>query len=66
MVRYSMFILAVLGSAATAIAAITPSATDDGFRAGNITVVEKNQAFPQLGPLITEDCMTEDCSDVAS
>lgn len=66
MIRYTMFILAVLGSAATAIAAITPSETDGDMRAGNITVIEKNQAFPQLGPLIFEDCLTEDCSDVAS
>ena len=65
MIRYSLFIFAVLGSAATAIAAITPQTAEPQFDARNVTVIEKNQAFPQFGPLIFEDCQTEDCSDAA-
>jgi hypothetical protein len=29
----------------------------------NITVIEKNQIFPVLGPITVEDCAVEDCSD---
>ncbi len=63
MIRYSLFILAVLGSAATAIAAIAPGNTVVQYDASHVTVIEKNQAFPQFGPLVVEDCAAEDCSD---
>ena len=62
MIRYSLFILAVLGSAATAIASIAPGAIAVQYDASHVTVIEKNQAFPQFGPLVYEDCATEDCS----
>lgn len=65
MVRYTLFILVVIGSAATAIASIAPQ--DPLAEAGkNITVIEKNQAFPAVGPLVIEDCVTEDCSETSA
>lgn len=59
MIRYSLFALTVLATAATAIAAVAP--TKDDF--SNVTVIEKNQAFPVYGPLVVEQCTMEDCSD---
>jgi hypothetical protein len=66
MLRYSLFVAAVLGSAATAIAAIAPVADDMNTSSKNLTVIEKNQAFPIYGPIIVEQCATEDCSEVNS
>jgi len=63
MIRYTLFILTVLGSAATAIAAIAP-AHEMIPANGNVTVIEKNQAFPVYGPIVVEQCAVEDCSDV--
>lgn len=63
MTRYTLFVLAVIGSAATAIAAISPAATPGVSKPANITVVAKNQAFPQFGPLVFEECAVEDCSE---
>ena len=61
MARYTLFVLLVIGSAATALAAIAPQ--DPMVAAGkNLTVIEKNQAFPVIGPLIVEDCATADCA----
>jgi hypothetical protein len=65
MIRYTLFVLTVLGSAATAIAAIAP-AQDMIPANGNVTVIEKNQAFPVYGPLVVEQCAVENCSDVES
>ncbi|MFO1033441.1 MAG: hypothetical protein U1E15_04930 [Hyphomicrobiales bacterium] len=61
MIRYSLFILAVLGSAATAIASIAPA--DKVSNPHNITVVAKNMDFPVFGKLEVEECKVEDCSD---
>lgn len=63
MKRYTLFVLIVAGSAASAIAAIAPEHRT-GFESNpaNVTVVEKNQAWPLVGPLIVEDCMTDDCA----
>ena len=60
MKRYTLFVLIVMGSAATAIAAIAPEPFNP--HAANITVIEKNQAWPLVGPLTVEDCRNEDCS----
>lgn len=62
MIRYTLFVLTILGSAATAIAAIAPS--HELVPATNVTVIEKNQAFPVYGPIVVEQCAVEDCSDV--
>jgi len=61
MLKYTLLVLAVAGSTATAIASIAPHTA--AFQPANVTVVEKNQAFPQFGPLIIEECAVEDCSE---
>lgn len=61
MIRYSLFVLAVVGSAATAIASIAPAPSVSN--PANITVVAKNQAFPVFGELVFEECAVEDCSE---
>ena len=66
MTRSTLFILIVLGSAASAVAAIAPQhRTGPETGDTNVTVIEKNQAFPLVGPLIVERCKAEDCSDSA-
>lgn len=63
MTRYTLFVLIVLGSAASAIAAIAPDhRTGFDTNTANVTVMHKNQAFPLVGPFIVEDCANEDCS----
>jgi hypothetical protein len=63
MTRYTLFVLIVLGSAASAIAAIAPQhQTGFDVEARNVTVMHKNQAFPLVGPLVVEECLNEDCS----
>jgi hypothetical protein len=64
MIRYTLFVLTVLGSAATAIAAIAPNHDIPLANAGNVTVIEMNQAFPVYGPIVVEQCAVENCSDV--
>jgi hypothetical protein len=60
MVRYTLFVLAVIGSAATAVASINPVLT---INTANVTVIEKNQFWPISGELVIEQCAVEDCSD---
>jgi hypothetical protein len=63
MKRYTLFLLIVMGSAASAIAAIAPEhRTSFDPHANNVTVIEKNQAFPLVGPLVVEDCLNDDCT----
>ncbi len=60
---YTLFVFIVLGSAASAIAAIAPghrTAFEPG--SANVTVIEKNQAFPLVGPLVLEECLDDDCT----
>jgi hypothetical protein len=64
MIRYTFFVLTILGTAATAIAAITPNHSAMPTNGLNVTVVQKNQAFPVYGPIVVEQCAVEDCSDV--
>jgi hypothetical protein len=66
MIRYSLFVLAILGTAATAIAAVHPQADDLHATSGNVTVIEKTSPFPVLGPIVVEECAVEDCSDTQS
>jgi hypothetical protein len=67
MIRYTLIALAILGTAATAIAAVAPGSADQP-KAGqsNVTVIEKNDVFPIIGPITVEECAVEDCSDVKS
>lgn len=62
MARYSLFVLLVIGSAATAIAAIAPDRSIP-LTGRNVTVIQKNQAFPVMGPVVVDQCASEDCSD---
>lgn len=59
MIRYTLFVLTVLATAATALAAgsVSPAPSD------NMTVIAKNGAYPILGELIVVPCAVEDCSD---
>ena len=56
-------LLIALGTAASALAAVAPEqrAALEAFSSGE-TVIEKNQAFPQFGPIEVEECLNEDCS----
>jgi hypothetical protein len=63
MKRYSAFLLIVLFSAASAWAAVSPEQrTALEVADGNVTVIEKNQAFPRLGPLEVEECLDTSCT----
>ena len=62
MIRYTLFVLTIAASAATAIAAIAPS--HDMVPTKNVTVIDKNQAFPVYGPIVVQQCAVEDCSVV--
>jgi hypothetical protein len=66
MIRYTLFVLAIVGTAATAIAAVQPKATAVITNPAHETVITKNSPFPVLGPITVEECATEDCSDVES
>ncbi len=60
MIRYTLFVLATIGTAATAIANIAPV---DHSNPNNVTVVYKNDVYPMASALIVEKCAVEDCSD---
>jgi hypothetical protein len=68
MSKYTLFLLAAIGilATATAITAIAAGPTEMSANAHNVTVVEKNQAFPVYGPITVETCAVEDCSDTTS
>ncbi len=61
MIRYTLFVLAVIGSAATAVASIAPA--EQISNPAHTTVIAKNQAFPQFGEIELEPCANEDCSE---
>jgi hypothetical protein len=63
MIRYSLFVMTVLFSAASAIAAISPV---DRYATGNskaVTVIFKTQDFSVLDEITVQPCGVEDCSD---
>ena len=62
MTRYALFLLVVLGSAATAIAAISSAPRHDLQPARNLTVIHMNQDFPYYGTVAVDQCAAEDCS----
>lgn len=65
MTRTTALLLIALGTAASALAAIGPEQrTALDIPSSNVTVIEKNQAFPQIGPLEVQDCLNEDCTEV--
>jgi hypothetical protein len=59
MVRSTLIILAVLATAATAIANVQTRPA----QIIHTSVVYKNLLFPIVKPLIFEKCAVEDCSD---
>ncbi|MFN4143627.1 hypothetical protein [Aestuariivirga sp.] len=62
MTRYTMFLLIALGTAASAVAAVAPQQrTSIDETDTNVTVIEKNQAFPLMGPLTVEECLDSEC-----
>ncbi len=64
MIRYTLFFLAVIATAATALAAVHPGPEVAETSRYNVTVIQKNDPFPVFGPLVVEQCVKEDCSDV--
>ncbi len=63
MKRTSIYLLIALATAASAFAAVSPKERTAFEPApANETVIEKNQAFPLVGPLIVEECLNEDCT----
>ena len=63
MIRYTVFVIAIVASAATAIASL-PSQAMPGANGKNITNLIKNQNWDSSEvPLILEPCAKEDCSD---
>lgn len=61
MIRYTLFALAVLGSAATAVAAINSGNVVSPGK--NVTVIEMNNVWASQADLTVEPCAKEDCSD---
>ena len=63
MKRTTLYLLIALGTAASALASVSPKeATTLEPASQNETVIEKNQAFPLVGPLTVEECLNEDCT----
>jgi hypothetical protein len=55
--------LIALGTAASALAAVSPEErTGIGSKIQNETVIEKNQAYPLIGPLEVEECLDVFCT----
>ena len=67
MKRTTLYMLIALASAASALASVSPKeATRLEPAPANETVIEKNQAFPLVGPLTVQECLNEDCTLVRS
>jgi hypothetical protein len=60
MVRYALFVIVVLGSAATAVASIAPGTAINNQ---NVTFIEKNQNWHVVNSVTVQICGKEDCSD---
>ena len=66
MIRYTLFVLTILGSAATAIASIAPA---DQYAITNpkaVSIVYMDSTTPMIDGVIVEKCAVEDCSDTPS
>ena len=63
MKRTTLYLLIALASTASAVAAVSPRERTELLPvSANETVIEKNQAFPLIGPLVVEDCLDADCT----
>ena len=63
MIRYTLFILAIVGTAATAIANVNHGVPSNPK---NVTVIMKNDVYPMIGAITVEKCALENCSDTPS
>ena len=63
MIRYTLFVLTVLGTAAAAIASVSPANSLVMSNPKNMSVFYKTDASPIAAPIILEQCAKEDCSD---
>ena len=66
MIRYTFFVLTVMATAATAIAAVNTGSPEATGPVKTMTVIQKNRPVPVIGPIVVEQCAMEDCSDVKS
>ena len=67
MKRTTIYLLIALASTASAVASVSPrERTELQPVTSNETVIEKNQAFPLLGPLTVEECLNAECTLVRS
>jgi hypothetical protein len=66
MIRYTMMVLTILGTAATAFATIAPAPVGSGVDHKNISVFYRNKLEIKALPLVLEQCEKEDCSDTPS
>ncbi|WP_421694282.1 hypothetical protein [Aestuariivirga sp.] len=63
MKRTTLYLLIALASTASALAAVSPKErTAFEPATAHETVIEKNQAYPLVGPLTVEECLNSDCS----
>ena len=62
MIRYTVFVLTVLGTAVTAIANVVPAKTYTAGVTKNVSIFYKSNGMP----LVLEQCAKEDCSDTPS
>ena len=62
MIRYTVFVLTVLGTAVTAIANVAPAKTYTAGVTKNVSIFYKSTGMP----LVLEQCAKEDCSDTPS
>ena len=59
----TLYMLIALATAASAVASVSPKeATSIAPVSVNETVIEKNQAFPLVGPLTVQECLNADCT----
>ncbi len=66
MIRYTLFVFAIVGSAATAIASIAPADHFASVNPKNVTIAVKNDAYPMIDGIVVEKCAVENCSDTPS
>lgn len=62
MTRIAFIAIGLAGSVIAA-AAMVPSTDVTGTVSVKETVIAKNQAWPNAGPLVFEDCATATCED---
>ncbi|MDE2446899.1 MAG: hypothetical protein KGO94_12015 [Alphaproteobacteria bacterium] len=63
MIRYTLFVITVLGAAATAIASVSQANSSMANSPKNVSVFYKSDAYPVVRKLVFEQCAVEDCSD---